>query len=80
MRDWVLGTKAGDWTSMAIHSDGSYGTPAGVYCSFPVATAGGEYQVIQGLGVNEFSRERIDRSTSELVDERDSVAGLGLLP
>jgi malate dehydrogenase len=80
MRDWVLGTKPGDWTSMAVHSDGSYGTPLGVYSSFPVATVGGEYQVIQGLEVNEFSRERIDRSTSELVEERDSVAGLGLLP
>jgi malate dehydrogenase len=80
MRDWVLGTRAGDWTSMAVHSDGSYGTPEGIYCSFPVTTAGGEYQVIQGLDVNEFSRERIERSTAELVEERDSVAGLGLLP
>jgi malate dehydrogenase len=80
VRDWVLGTREGDWTSMAVHSDGSYGTPEGVYCSFPVTTAGGEYQVIQGLDVNEFSRERIDRSTAELVEERDSVAGLGLLP
>jgi malate dehydrogenase len=80
MRDWVLGTRAGDWTSMAVYSKGSYETPEGVYCSFPVTTAGGEYRVIEGLEVNEFSRERIDRSTAELLDERDSVASLGLLP
>ena len=80
MRDWVLGTSRGDWTSMAVHSDGSYETPEGVYCSFPVSTAAGAYHVIEDLEVNEFSRERIDRSTAELLDERDSVASLGLLP
>lgn len=80
MRDWVLGTSQGDWTSMAVHSDGSYETPEGVYCSFPVSTAAGAYRVIEDLEVNEFSRERIDRSTAELLDERDSVASLGLLP
>jgi malate dehydrogenase len=76
----MLGTSQNDWTSMAASSDGSYGTPDGVYCSFPVSTAGGEYHVIEDLEVNEFSRERIDRSTAELLDERDSVASLGLLP
>jgi malate dehydrogenase len=80
MRDWVLGTSQGDWTSMAVHSDGSYETPEGVYCSFPVSIAAGSYRVIEDLEVNEFSRERIDRSTAELLDERDSVASLGLLP
>ena len=55
-------------------------TPEGVYCSFPVSTAAGAYHVIEDLEVNEFSRERIDRSTAELLDERDSVASLGLLP
>jgi malate dehydrogenase len=65
---------------MAVHSDGSYETPAGVYCSFPVSIAAGSYRVIEDLEVNEFSRERIDRSTAELLDERDSVASLGLLP
>ena len=80
MRDWVLGTKEGDWTSMAVVSDGSYGTPEGVYCSFPVNTAAGDYHVVEDLEVNEFSRQRIDRSTAELLDERDGVVSLGLLP
>jgi malate dehydrogenase len=80
MRTWVLGTKRGDWTSMAVASDGSYGTPERVYCSFPVTTADGDYRVVEGLEVNEFSRERIDRSTAELLDERDGVVSLGLLP
>ena len=80
MRDWVLGTSPGDWTSMAVHSKGSYETPEGVYCSFPVTTATGEYRIVEDLEINEFSRERIDRSTAELVDERDSVLSLGLLP
>jgi malate dehydrogenase len=80
MRDWVLGTKPGDWTSMAVWSDGSYGTPEGVYCSFPVTTAGGDYRMVEDLEISEFSRERIDRSTAELLDERDGVVSLGLLP
>jgi malate dehydrogenase len=80
MSDWVLGTSPGDWTSMAVHSKGSYETPEGVFCSFPVTTAAGEYRVVEDLEINEFSRERIDRSTAELVDERDSVLSLGLLP
>ncbi len=80
MRDWVLGTKPGDWTSMAVWSDGSYGTPEGVYCSFPVTTAAGDYRMVEDLEISEFSRERIDRSTAELLDERDGVVGLGLLP
>ena len=80
MRDWVLGTSPGDWTSMAVHSKGSYETPEGVYCSFPVTTAAGDYRIVDDLEINEFSRERIDRSTAELVDERDNVLSLGLLP
>jgi malate dehydrogenase len=80
MSDWVLGTGPGDWTSMAVFSAGAYGTPPGVYCSFPVTAADGEYHVVEGLDVNEFSRERIDRSTAELLEERDSVVSLGLLP
>jgi malate dehydrogenase len=79
MRDWVLGTGPGDWTSVAVFSEGSYETPKGVYCSFPVTSAGGEYRIVEGLEVNEFSRQRIDRSTAELVEERDSVSSLGLL-
>ncbi len=80
LRDWVGGTREGDWTSMAVFSDGCYETPEGVYCSYPVTTSRGEYHVVEGLAINDFSRERIDRSTAELLDERDSVASLGLLP
>jgi malate dehydrogenase len=80
MRDWVLGTDEGDWTSMGVFSDGSYGAPEGVYCSFPVTTTAKHYHVVEGLDMNEFSHERIDRSFAELVEERDSVLDLGLLP
>jgi len=80
VRDWVHGTPEGDWTSMAIISDGSYGTPEGVYCSFPVTAAAGRCRVVPDLEVNQFSRERIGYSTAELLEERDSVLGLGLLP
>ncbi len=80
VRDWFLGTPGGDWTSMAVWSDGSYGTPEGIYSSVPVTAGGGSYEVVGGLEVNDFSRERIDRSTAELVEERNSVVELGLLP
>ena len=80
VRDWALGTQEGDWTSMAVAADGSYDTPGGVYCSYPVVTGNWECRVVKDLEVNEFSAERIKRSTSELLDERDSVAALGLLP
>ncbi len=79
VRDWLLGTGPGDWTSMAVWSDGSYGTPEGIFSSLPLTTGGGDYQVVKGLEVNEFSRERIDRTNTELVDERNSVVKLGLL-
>jgi malate dehydrogenase len=80
MRDWCLGTPTGDWTSMAVFSAGWYGTPEGIFCSFPVTATGGSYRVVEDLEVNEFSRAMIDRSTSELLAERDSVVDLGLLP
>jgi malate dehydrogenase len=80
VRDWASGTREGDWTSMAIFSDGAYGAPEGVYSSFPVTTAGWGYQVVNGLDLNEFSMSRIAVSTAELMEERDSVAALGLLP
>jgi malate dehydrogenase len=80
MRDWVLGTRQNDWTSMGVFSDGSYGAPEGVYCSFPVTTGARGYHIVEGLDLNEFSRERIYRSFAELAEERDSVLGLGLLP
>jgi len=77
--DWVNGTPEGDWTSAAIVSDGSYGVPEGLISSFPVTSAGGEWTIVQGLEVDEFSRSRIDASVAELVDERDAVRELGLI-
>jgi malate dehydrogenase len=77
--DWVNGTAEGDWVSMAVHSDGSYGVEEGLISSFPVTTAGGEWKIVQGLDVPEFSRERIDATVKELADERDAVDGLGLI-
>ena len=79
VRDWVLGTPAGDWVSMGIPSDGSYGVPEGIISSFPVTCAGGEYTIVQGLEVPAFSQTRIDATTGELVEERDAVSGLGLI-
>ncbi|MDO5754028.1 malate dehydrogenase [Arthrobacter sp.] len=79
MRLWVQGTPAGDWTSMAVPSDGSYGVPAGLVSSFPVTTSGGEYSIVRDLPISDFSRTRIDASVAELQSERDAVAELGLL-
>ena len=79
MHDWALGTPEGDWVSMAIPSDGSYGAPEGIITSFPCTVSNGEYSIVQGLDLNEFSQGKIDASTSELVAERDTVAGLGLI-
>ncbi len=76
---WVTGTADGDWTSMAVPSDGSYGVPEGVISSFPVTCANGEYRIVQGLEINDFSRTRIDASVRELQEERDAVHGLGLV-
>jgi malate dehydrogenase len=76
---WVNGTPEGDWTSAAILSDGSYGVPEGLISSFPVTSSGGEWQIVQGLEVDDFSRKRIDASVAELVEERDAVRELGLL-
>jgi malate dehydrogenase len=76
--DWVNGT--GDrWTSAAIVSDGSYGVPAGLISSFPVRAVDGEWRIVDGLTIDDFSRERIDASVAELVEERDAVRALGLL-
>jgi malate dehydrogenase len=79
MRNWVHGTPAGDWVSMAVPSDGSYGVPAGLISSFPCTCANGEYSIVQGLPINDFSRKMIDASVAELVDERDAVRSLGLV-
>jgi len=79
VHDWVRGTVEGDWTSAAIMSDGSYDVPEGIISSFPVTSSGGEWEIVQGLAVDEFSRGRIDASVAELVEERDAVRELGLL-
>jgi malate dehydrogenase len=79
IHDWLAGTPADDWVSMSIVSDGSYDVPEGLVSSFPVTTSGGEYRIVEGLDIDEFSRQRIDASTSELAEERDTVRGLGLL-
>ncbi|RSS75514.1 malate dehydrogenase [Streptomyces sp. WAC06614] len=76
---WVNGTAEGDWTSMGIPSDGSYGVPEGLISSFPVVCKNGTYEIVQGLDINEFSRARIDASVAELVEERDAVRELGLI-
>ncbi|MBR7826256.1 malate dehydrogenase [Actinospica sp. MGRD01-02] len=76
---WFNGTAPGDWTSMGIVSDGSYGVPEGLVSSFPVTTKDGDYEIVQGLDVNEFSRGRIDASVAELASERDEVVKLGLI-
>ncbi len=79
VHDWVAGTPDGDWVSMAVPSDGSYGVPVGLISSFPVTTAGGKYEIVQGLDIDQFSRGRIDASVKELADERDAVQEQGLL-
>jgi malate dehydrogenase len=79
VHDWVLGTAAGDWASMAIPSDGSYGVPEGLISSFPVTTSGGQYRIVQGLEIDEFSRNRIDATVAELGEERAAVRELGLI-
>jgi malate dehydrogenase len=76
---WVNGTAEGDWTSMGIPSDGSYGVPEGLISSFPVTTKDGVYEIVQGLDINEFSRARIDASVKELEEEREAVRALGLI-
>ena len=79
VRNWVQGTPAGDWVSMSVPSDGSYGVPAGLISSFPCKCANGEYSIVQGLPINDFSRKMIDASVAELIDERDAVRSLGLI-
>jgi malate dehydrogenase len=79
VRDWVQGTADGDWTSAAVVSDGAYGVPDGLVSSFPVVSYDGRWEVVTGLDINDFSRERIDASVKELEEERDAVRGLGLI-
>ena len=76
---WVNGTPEGDWTSAAIVSDGSYGVPEGLISSFPVVAKDGRFEIVQGLDIDDFSRERIDASVAELAEEREAVRKLGLV-
>jgi malate dehydrogenase len=78
-RDWALGTADGDWVSMSVCSDGSYGVPEGLISSFPVTVKDGAWSIVQGLEIDDFSRARIDASVAELAEERDAVRGLGLI-
>jgi malate dehydrogenase len=79
VRDWAAGTAAGDWVSMGVCSDGSYGIPEGLIAGFPVTTTKGAWSIVDGLDLDDFSRARIDASVAELAEERDTVQELGLL-
>jgi malate dehydrogenase len=76
IRDWFRGSSAGDWVSMGIPSDGSYGIPEGVIYSYPVVCRNGQYEIVQGLAIDEFSRQRMDATHKELLEERDGVKDL----
>lgn len=76
IHDWVMGTPADDWVSMAVPADGSYGISEGVVYSFPVRCSGGGYEIVQGLDIDDFSRERMDSTDTELREERDGVSDL----
>lgn len=77
--DWFSGTSEGDWVSMAVRSDGHYGVPEGLISSFPVTCSNGDWSVVPDLGIDDFSRGRIEMSVDELLSERNSVASLGLI-
>ena len=79
VRDWVMGTSDGDWVSMGIPSDGSYGVEEGVIFGYPVTCSGGSYQIVQGLDLNDFSKSRLDVTVNELKDERETVKELDLI-
>jgi malate dehydrogenase len=79
VRDWVLGTPEGDWVSMAIPSDGTYGVKEGIFSGYPCTCSGGDYTVVEGLELDEFSRGRIDATVKELTEEREAVEQLGLI-
>ncbi len=79
VHDWVYGTPSGDWVSMAIYSTGAYGVEQGIFSGYPCTCAGGEYTVVEGLELDDFSRSRIDATVTELTDERAAVRELGLV-
>lgn len=76
MRDWARGTPADNWVSMVIPSDGSYGIEAGLMYSFPVTVQAGQYEIVQGLDIDEFSREKMEKTEKELKEERDAIKDL----
>ena len=76
MRDWALGTPGDDWVSMAVPADGSYGIEPGIIYSYPVRCSGGEYEIVQGLDIDDFSRERMDKTEAELREERAAIEEL----
>ncbi|GAA1921217.1 malate dehydrogenase [Nocardioides marmoribigeumensis] len=78
-RDWLHGSAADDWVSMAVVSDGSYGVPEGLIYSFPVITKNGDWEIVQGLEIDDFSRSRMEATANELIEERDAVKELGLI-
>jgi malate dehydrogenase len=79
IRDWTHGTPEGDWVSMSVPSDGSYGVPEGIISSFPCVCKNGDYEIVQGLEIDDYSRAKIDATAAELVEERDAVTELGLI-
>ncbi|MGA1257631.1 MAG: malate dehydrogenase [Ilumatobacteraceae bacterium] len=79
VRSWALGTAPGDWVSMSVPSDGSYGVPEGLVSSFPCTCSGGKYEIVKGLEIDAYSRAKIDASVAELQEERDAVKALGLI-
>jgi malate dehydrogenase len=79
VHDWVLGTPSGEWVSMGVPADGTYDIAEGVICGMPCQCSDGEYSIVEGLEITDFSRERIDATVAELREERDAVAGMGLV-
>jgi malate dehydrogenase len=79
VHDWALGTADGDWVSMAVCSDGSYGADEGLICGYPITTKNGDWSIVQGLELEDFARARFDATVTELRDERDAVRDLGLI-
>ena len=76
MRDWAMDSADGDWVSMGVPSDGSYGVPEGIIYSYPVTIDNGVYSIVQGLDIDDFSRERMEATRRELEEERDAVSAL----
>jgi malate dehydrogenase len=76
VRDWISGSREGDWVTMGVPSDGAYGIPEGVIFGYPVTCRGGQYQLVKGIEISDFGRKRIDATLKELHEERDSVKSL----